>query len=215
MADLVIWGAAGQAKVVADIVRLVGSDNVVGFIDDVSPERQGESFLGSKVLGGVEQLEKLRRERVAKGIVAVGDCPARLRLSETLEIHGFELARAVHPKATVARDAALGPGTVVCAGAVVGPGTKVGKSVIVNTAASVDHDCVVDDGAHIGPGAHLGGLVRVGRGAWIAIGATVVDRAEIGAGSVVGAGAVVLSDIPPHKVFFGVPAREKQAKGRG
>ncbi len=79
MSSVLIWGAAGQARVVADILRLTGRHEIVGFIDDVSPERWGESFLDSTILGGQEQLDKLRRQGVGKAIVAVGDCADRLR----------------------------------------------------------------------------------------------------------------------------------------
>ncbi|MGH7634357.1 MAG: acetyltransferase, partial [Gemmatimonadaceae bacterium] len=78
---------------------------------------------------------------------------------------------------------------------------------IVNTAASVDHDCDLADGVHVACGAHLAGHVRVGRGAWIGIGAVVRERVTIGAGAMIGAGAVVVSDVPPGVLAFGVPAR--------
>ena len=78
--------------------------------------------------------------------------------------------------------------------------------MIINTCASVDHECVVEEGAHVGPGVRLGGHVRVGKGTWIGIGATVKDRIRIGARAVIGAGAVVLNDIPDGVVAYGVPA---------
>src|SRR5579884_108980 len=208
MAAILVWGAGGHARVVADIIRRIGSDEIIGFIDEVAPYRRGEPFLGSIVLGGEEQIENLRSEHVNKAIVAVGDCAARLRISELLKSRGFELATAIHPSAIVSDGALLGPGTVVCAGAVIGPGVRAGMSTIVNTSASVDHDCTIGDGAHIGPGARLGGGVHVGRGAWVAIGATIVNGIEIGDGAIVGAGGVVPRSVPARSLVFGVPARE-------
>jgi acetyltransferase EpsM len=90
---------------------------------------------------------------------------------------------------------------------IVNPAATIGENVILNTAASVDHDCVVADGAHIAPGVHLGGGVHIGRGAWVGIGATVRDHVTIGDECVIGAGAVVLQDIPARVVAYGVPAR--------
>lgn len=203
---VVIWGASGHALVVADILRREGRE-VLGFIDDMAAERLGQPFAGARVLGGRDCLDGLRADGVRDIVVAVGNCAARLRLADVVRQHGFALARAVHPRAVVAADVALGAGTVVCAGAVVNPGTAVGECAIVNTAATIDHECVIADGAHVGPGAHLGGRVRVGRGAWIGIGATVSDRVVVGAESIVGAGAVVVNDVPPRVVAFGVPAR--------
>jgi UDP-N-acetylbacillosamine N-acetyltransferase len=211
---VVIWGASGHALVVADILRLEGRE-VAGFIDDVNAERRGQEFAGARVLGGRECLNGLRTDGVRAIVIAVGNCAARLQLGDAVRQHGFELARAVHPRAVVAADVTIGAGTVVCAGAVVNPGSSIAESVIVNTSATVDHECVIADGAHVGPGVHLGGRVRVGRGAWVGIGATVSDRVVIGAESVVGAGAVVLNDVPRRVVAFGVPARVVRDVGEG
>ncbi len=204
---LVIWGASGHALVVADIVRLGDRYDVVGFLDSVSPGRQGQPFAGKTVLGGQEQLAALRRQGVDSLIVAVGDCQARLSLAALAQAVGFSLAVAVHPAAIVARDVEIGAGTVVAAGCAINPGTRIGANVIVNTGAIVDHECVVEDGVHLGPGVHLAGRVSIGRGTWLGIGTTVSDKVRIGAGSVVGAGSLVLRDIPDGVVAYGVPAR--------
>ena len=204
---LVIWGASGHARIVVDIAQLSGKFQVVGHIDDVNPNRTGESFAGSVVLGGQSELTKLRKEGVRTLALAVGDSAARLRISQIATKHDFELATLIHPAAVVARDVTIGPGTVIAAAAVINPGSTIGQAVIVNTSASVDHECVVADGAHIGPGAHLGGRVSIGVGTWIGIGAMVKDKLRVGDRTIIGAGSVVLSDIPNAVVAYGCPAR--------
>jgi UDP-N-acetylbacillosamine N-acetyltransferase len=193
--------------VVADIVRLRGDYEIVGFIDDVNPERAGSKFGGADVLGGRERLEHLRQDGVGYLLLGFGNCEARLELARLVREKGFRLATAVHPSAVVAADAVIGAGTVVAAGAVINPGATIGENVIVNTCASVDHDCRVEDGAHVCPGVRLAGNVFVGRAAWVGIGATVVDRTRIGSGAIIGAGAVVVDDMPDGVVARGVPAR--------
>jgi UDP-N-acetylbacillosamine N-acetyltransferase len=204
---LVIWGASGHALVVADAVRSRGEYEVVGFIDDVNPERTGAQFCGATILGGREQLDLLPREGVNNLIFGFGSCRSRLELSGLAVEKGFQLATAVHLKAVVAPDVSVGRGTLIAAGAVVNPAARIGENVIVNTGASVDHECVIEDGAHICPGVHLAGKVLVGRAVWVGIGATIVDGVSIGAGAVVGAGAVILDDIPEGVLAYGVPAR--------
>lgn len=204
---LLIWGASGHASVVADVVRCRGQYEIVGFLDDVSPECAGSRFCDAPILGGRERLDSLLQEGIEHLILGFGNCEARLRLAECATEKGFGLATAIHPKATVASDVEVGDGTLIVAGAVVNPGAEVGNNVIVNTSASVDHDCVIEDGAHICPGACLAGDVHVGRGAWVGVGATAVDGVCIGEGTTVGAGSVVVGDLPAGVVAYGVPAR--------
>ena len=191
----------------ADAARASGDYEVVGFIDDVHPERSGAEFCGAAILGGREQLDVLPSQGFTKLILGIGDCQVRLALSEFARGKGFQLATVIHPRACVAMDAAVGHGTVILAGAIVNSASRIGENVIVNTSASVDHECLIEDGAHIGPGVHLGGRVSIGRGTWVGIGATVIDRTSIGAEAVIGAGAVVVSDIPDGVLAYGIPAR--------
>jgi acetyltransferase EpsM len=204
---LVIWGASGYARVVADIIRLAGEYDILGMLDDVRPERRGEIVGGVAVLGGREQWDEIKRQGATHVIVAVGHCAARVRLADFAVAHGLKLATAIHPGAIVASDALISPGTVIAAGAVVNPAVTIGRNCLINTCASVDHDCTIGDGVHIGPGVRLGGHTTIGKGAWLGIGAITCDRIHIGAGSVIGAGAVITRDIPPGVVAYGVPGR--------
>jgi sugar O-acyltransferase (sialic acid O-acetyltransferase NeuD family) len=203
---VIIWGAGGHARVVADILRLTGFD-VAGFIDEVNPSRRGESFCGAMVLGGAAELEAFPAQGVRKVIVAFGDNARRVALGNHLESAGFELIAAIHPSAVIAGDVRIGAGSVIMAGSVINTNTAIGRQVIVNTRAGIDHDCYLAEGVHVGPGANIAGDVRIGRCTWIGIGATIIDHKQSGAGSVVGAGAVVLKDVPEGVVVVGVPAR--------
>jgi sugar O-acyltransferase (sialic acid O-acetyltransferase NeuD family) len=204
---LAIWGSSGHARVVADIVRCGEEFEVIGFLDDVRPERKGTQFCSSEVLGGREQLPGLLATGVRHAILAFGDNQARRRLGRELQEAGFILATAVHPRSTVAREVTVGQGTVVAAGAVVNPNVTLGKNVIINTGATVDHDCVLGDAVHVSPGAHLAGGVKVGAETWIGMGALVLEGRQVDEGSIIGAGAVVTHSIPARVVAFGAPAR--------
>jgi acetyltransferase EpsM len=140
-------------------------------------------------------------------IFGFGDCKSKMTLSSLVTKAGIEFATVVHPSALLARQAKVGAGTFIAAAAVVGAGSVIDRHVIINTAASVDHDCVIGEAAHICPGVRLAGNVKVGTAAWLGIGTIVIEKKTIGAGSVIGAGSLVLDDIPPGVLAFGHPAR--------
>lgn len=203
----VIWGASGHALVVADILRLMGRYVVVGYLDNIHPHRCGESFGDAVVLGGEEQLEVLREGGVENLALGIGNCEARLKLADAATAMGFKLVTAIHPSAVVAASADVGAGSVLCAGSVVNPSSTLGRAVIVNTCASINHECIIEDGVHVSPGAHLAGRVFVGRATSMGIGSVVRDGISIGKGCIIGAGAVVVGDLPASIVAYGVPAR--------
>jgi UDP-N-acetylbacillosamine N-acetyltransferase len=190
----------------------------VGFLDDLNPGRRGQSFCEAPVLGGKERLDELLGQGIRHVILAVGDNTARGRLAAEILGRGLELARAIHPRATVARDVRIGNGTVIAAGAVVNPNTTLGENVIVNTCASVDHDSVLGDAVHVSPGARLAGTARVGDETWIGLGALILEGRSVGARTIVGAGAVVTRDLPSDVVAYGSPAkviRTRTSNARG
>jgi acetyltransferase EpsM len=203
---IVIWGASGHARVVADIFRLRGCE-ILGFLDDLNLEKHGTVFCGSYILGGKEKLRELKTGGLAHVCIAIGSGQTRVELTPFLHATGLSLRSAIHPRAIVASDALVGAGTVVAAGAIINPNSRVGENVIINTGATIDHDCIIGDGCHICPGTHLAGNVKVGSLSWIGIGSVVLENVNIGKNVLLGAGAVVVKDIPDGVVAFGNPAR--------
>jgi len=204
---IVIWGAGGHAVVVANIVELQGMFEVIGFLDDVNPERKGQIFCGKPILGGQEQLAKLSGIEVNHIALGIGNCAARLSIGDITGKSGYSLPSLVHPSAVVASNITIGAGTIIIAGVVLDPTCHIGSLCIVNNNATISHHCVIGDGVHIGPGVNLAGNVKVGRGSWIGIGTNVVENIQIGNGSYVGAGSVVVKNIPDGVLAYGNPAR--------
>jgi len=210
---VIIWGASGHALVVADILRLMGSFTVAGFLSDAKAQH-GTTWGGATVRGDGTMLRALMDEGVTHAFIAVGSNPDRRRLAKVCQDAGLALATAVHPRAIVAGDVKLGAGSMVAGGAILNPGTVVSENVIVNTGAIVDHECVLHAGVHVGPGCQLGGRVEIGEESWLGIGASVIHQRKIGPRTIVGAGAVVVADLPADVVAYGVPARVARANTR-
>ena len=206
MKRVLIFGAGGHAKVVADILQL-GGHQILGCLDD-NPQAWDNSCLGLPILGAIADYQNYNPDGL---IIAIGSNTVRQTLANRLGEPARALwMNAIHPRATIAASARVGRGVVVAAHAVINPDTFIGDHAIINTGATVDHDCRIGDCAHIAPGSHLAGGVNIGTGAFVGIGASVVPGVSVGEWAIVGAGAVALRDIPARATAYGVPAKEVQ-----
>lgn len=201
--SVIIIGASGHGKVVADIV-LCSGDQVLGFLDD--QREPGDFHVGFPVLGKVEAYKNYPE---AWFVIAIGNAAVRAKISDVLE--GVRWYTAVHPSAVVSPlETDIGEGSVVMAGAVVNPGVRIGRHCIINSSAVVEHDNRIADLVHISVGAKLAGGVTIGRQTWVGIGAVVSNGLEICADCMIGAGCVVVKDIQVSGTYVGIPARRIQ-----
>ena len=208
---VLIIGAGGHGKVVADILRACGTP-AAGFVDGDESMR-GRTVAGLPVLGAMNRLEHLAREHgCTSAVVAIGDNRVRLEHAREVERAGLKLASAIHPSANVAASATVGAGVVICMGASVCAEATVGDVSIVNTNAVVDHECELGNSVHVCPNASLAGRVKVGEGGFVGIGASVIQCLSLGAWSIVGAGATVTRDVRAEATVVGVPARERDVR---
>ena len=197
---VVIIGAGGHGKVVADIVNSCG-DTVVGFLDGGNVPDQ---IVGFPLLGSDKDYKKYID---CKFIVAIGSADIRERIVASMP--DAKWYTAIHPHAVISPfETSIGEGTVVMANAVVNAGTKIGKHCILNTACVVEHENIIEDYVHISVGAKIGGIVKIGYKDWIGIGATVINCVDICENAFVGAGAVVIDDINEAGTYVGVPAKK-------
>lgn len=207
MMPVIIIGGGGHAKVLIEALRLTAVP-VVGIVD-AQPALKGTSILGIPVMGGDELIYSHGPERVmlVNAVGSVRQPARRASLFETYHGKGYRFQTVIHPSAVIPSDILLGEGAQVMAGAIIQPGVGIGCNAIVNTRASIDHDCIIGDHAHLAPGVTLSGGVTVGRGSHIGTGATVIQGITIGEGSLVGAGALVTRDVPDGVTVVGVPAK--------
>jgi UDP-perosamine 4-acetyltransferase len=202
-------GAGGHAKVVIEILRLMGGYELVGLLD---PKRElwGTGILGIRVLGDDNLLPELYNQGVHHafiGLGTTGDTRPRRRLYEKVHRQGFQVVQAIHPQAVIAPSVEIGHGPTIMAGAVINAAARLGDNVIVNSGAIIEHDCAIGDHVHIATGARLASTVYVSEGAHIGLSASIRQCIHIGRNAIVGAGAVVVDDVPDSVVVVGVPAR--------
>ena len=196
---VIVIGASGHGKVVADIVRRSG-DTLLGFLDDNAA--LPSEIAGIPVLGKVADYARYPE---ASFVVGIGNSSVREKIARQLD--GVRWYTAIHPSAVVsALETQIG--SVIMANAVINPSAHIGEHSIVNTAAVVEHDNHIGSFAHISVGAKLGGTVSVGSHTWVGIGASVSNNVSICDHCMIGAGAVVIRDIKENGTYVRVPARK-------
>jgi len=205
---LILFGAGGHARALIDVVQAQGSYTLLGLVDSIS--KPGERVAGFPVLGSEADLPALLQRHACNHVfVALGDNFQRHAASRRLlvALPALRFATLVHPGAIVSPSARLGAGVVVMPGAIINAGSVVEEGVLVNTRASIDHDCHLASFSSVAPGVVCGGKVLLGERSAVNIGASVANRISIGTDTVIGAGAVVLKDMPAGVLAFGVPCR--------
>ena len=204
---IAIIGAGGHGKCVYECFYLQGL-KVAGFFDDDRAKQDLELINGVRVLGRPEDIEDYGE--IDSVFVAIGDNRKRLEKYAYYKEKGYKLPNAVHREVYCSPFAEIGEGNFLMGRAVINPGSIIGNYCIINTSATVGHDCVLENGVQIGPGVNLAGGSRLGEGVFIGIGAKVGPEVTIGPWAVIGAGSVVLSDLPGGSFYCGIPARENK-----
>ena len=183
-----IYGASGHGKVIADVARSAGFNEII-FLDDGGELKFSPDLPKCPV------------------IIAIGDNKIRANLQKKVESAGFEVISLVHKTAVISPSAKIGKGTVIMPNALVNADAIIGDGVILNSACVIEHDCKIGKFAHISPNSALAGGVEVGEFTHIGIGSSIIQKIKIGKNSIIGAGSVVINEIDENCVAVGVPAK--------
>jgi sugar O-acyltransferase (sialic acid O-acetyltransferase NeuD family) len=209
MEKVVILGAGGHAREVLwsfeEQNKVERTWEVLGFIDeDVS--NKGKTMCNLPVLGGFGWFEKTASHDV-RIISGVGDCKTKRQFAEKAERLGLRFCSIVHPSVLISTYVEVGEGTVIAAGSIITTQVRIGRHVTVNVDCTISHDVIIDDYCTLAPGCHISGNVKLGKGVDFGTCATVIQGRSVGPWSKIGAGAVVIDDIPENVTAVGVPAR--------
>lgn len=200
----IMLGYSGHGYVVAEATILLGF-KIVGYAEN---NEQLNNPYNLNYLGD-ERNETFNWSVCSNFILGIGDNRIRARVAERVKRFGGKCLNIVHPSAAISADVKMGSGTFVARNVAINPLVKIGENVILNTSCSIDHECVIKDNVHIAPGAVLAGNVTIQNGAFIGANSVIKQGLKIGKNATVGAGCVVLVDIPDEAVVVGNPGKIK------
>ncbi len=201
---LVIIGAGGHGKVVADCAESMGIFDQTIFLDGSFPERK--LIVDWQIVDVAENFFSYINQGTFF-FVAIGNNDARRIWLEKLNKAGAQITTLIHPNAVVSARAVVSKGTLILAGAVVNILAYIGKGCIINTATTVDHDCKIGDFSHLAPGTHFAGTITTGQKVFFGVGCSVIPNLNIGDEVIVGAGSTVIEDLPDRVTAVGSPAK--------
>tara|TARA_B100001093_G_scaffold469682_1_gene490586 strand:+ start:1034 stop:1633 length:600 start_codon:yes stop_codon:yes gene_type:complete len=192
---MIVIGTGGHAKVISDILILTNI-KLAAYYDD----RNIKTFLSKNVFSPVKTIPE-----ASDTIIAIGNNRIRKRISMAHPNLNYKIA--IHPRSVIDRSVFIDDGSVIMASVTINHSTKIGKHCIINTSSSIDHDCNINDFTHISPGAVLCGGVHISEGAQVGANSVISPNIKIGKWATIGAGAVIINDIPEYAVVVGNPGK--------
>jgi sugar O-acyltransferase (sialic acid O-acetyltransferase NeuD family) len=202
----VIIGAGQTGRLLGEIVRRLPALECVGYLDR-DPGLHGRDFYGLRVLGGEELLEGMVG-KVEGALPVMGDLTHRLHWFKRCQALGFKLPNVIEPSVRASADVRYGRGVFVSMGTNILTAVEIGDYAFVGTGVNILHDTTIGPNCLIGGGTTIGATVSVGRNVSFGVGVQVASgRKRIGDNVKVGAGSVILADVPDNAFVLGNPAR--------
>lgn len=210
MKDIIIIGASGFGREVAWLVERINKNNptwnILGFMDD-NESITGNTINGYKVLGKTDEVLDYPE---AYYVCAVGSSIIREKIINKIsEINPkIKFGTLIDPTAEMSDYVEIGEGTIICAHNLITVNISIGKHVIINLDCTVGHDAVINDFVTLYPSVNVSGNSTIGRCVELGTGMQIIQGKKVGDYSIVGAGAVVINDIPSNCTAVGCPAKQ-------
>lgn len=209
MKDLIIIGASGFGREVAWLVERINKVNptwrLIGFIDD-DENLRGKEINGYKVLGKTTDVGGYQN---AYFICAVGASQIRENIIKKVkEVNpAIKFGTVIDPSVEISETVTIGEGTIICAHTIITVNISIGNHVIINLDCTVGHDVILNDFVTLYPSVNVSGITNIGYAVELGTGMQIIQGKTVGDYSIVGAGAVVVKDIPEKCTAVGSPAK--------
>lgn len=207
--DIVIVGAGGcgreTALIIEDINKEKNKWNLLGFIDD-NEDIQNKNINGYKVIGKLEYLQNYKKDIYV--VCAIANYKVKKSIIEKLkENENIKFATLIHPSTKLNSTVSIGKGCIVYQNVIITANITIGDHVIISPKTGIGHDSVVENYCSLLWNVNVSGNVVIKEGSLIGSAATIIQGLTIGQESIIGAGAVVIRDIPSNTTAVGNPTR--------
>jgi sugar O-acyltransferase (sialic acid O-acetyltransferase NeuD family) len=206
MKNIIIYGASGHGKMIADIILKNNDYKIIGFIDSFRPIN--DAIYGFKVIGNLDTLPQLIEEHDIFGvIIGIGDNYTRQKIYNKITkiAPSIKFLSAVHPSAILADDIKIPQGAVIMPNVVINANAKIGDFTLLNTKSSLGHDSIMSNFSSLASGVIISGNVEIGICSAICLSASIIQNISIGDHTIIGAGSLVLKSVGDYKQAFGSP----------
>ncbi len=209
MKELIIIGASGFGREVAWLVERINNKRntwtLKGFLDD-DETIQNDSINGYPVLGKTDQVKNYPNTYF---VCAVGESKTREKIIERMKMinPSIKFGTIIDPSVVMSEFVSIGEGTIICAHTIITVNITIGNHVIINLDCTIGHDAIIEDFVTMYPSVNLSGNTRICRCSEMGTGMQIIQVKTIGEGSVIGAGAVVVDNIPSKCMAVGSPAK--------
>lgn len=209
MKDLIIFGASGFGREVAWLVERINKVaptwNLLGFMDD-NEAIHGTEINGYRVLGGTAAVGNYPD---AYFVCAVGASKVREKIIGNLKMinPNIRFGTVIDPSVEMSDLVTVGEGTIICAHTIITVNITIGSHVIINLDCTIGHDAILHDFVTLYPSVNVSGITDIGHAVELGTGMQIIQGKTVGDYSIVGAGAVVVKDIPPKCTAVGSPAK--------
>jgi sugar O-acyltransferase (sialic acid O-acetyltransferase NeuD family) len=212
--SLVIVGAGGFGREVLEIFKdhnaISNTWDILGFVDQ-NDNLHGKIVNGYPILGGLDWLRKHNNDKLGC-VCAIGICETRKRIIEELHEIGIKFYNAIHPTVVMSEFVELGYDVIICGGSILTVNIKIGDHVHINLGCTIGHDARIGSYCTLNPKVAINGNDHLGEGVYVGTGATFIQQVSVGSWTTIGAGAVVIENIPENVVAVGVPAKVIKTK---
>lgn len=207
MDKAIIVGAGTYGEVYSEYITENFQYELVGFVDD-DTSKHGKIVNGYRVLGNVDYLKTVENRNTISVFVPIGNNDVRCRILNFCRYLGFNTPGFIHKSCTIHNTVKMGQSVYILPSTSIMPFTQLEDNVMISMGVNIAHHSLICNSSFVSQGANIGASLKIGAQSFIGIASTIMTGiSEIGENVTVGAGAVVIRDVPSKVIVAGVPAK--------